>query len=168
VCKVLISLLQPKLEHLVAEQSMEWVVVVSALEGMATVEMLLIAHETPESWWEKFLPKLAGAKHEPDEESARTHFRAATMAVVATNARGTNKSVDDAQSSQQPSPLIGEVAQQEVVIPNLRRHLTPDLDSADQPEPEPGSLVPRAESPNPAERQTPPPPSGTAPVSRSE
>jgi hypothetical protein len=45
VCKTLIALLQPKLEHLATEQSLRWVVVVSALEGIATVEMLLIAHE---------------------------------------------------------------------------------------------------------------------------
>ena len=95
VCKVLIELLQPKLEHLVAEESMQWVVVVSALEGMMTVEMLLIAHETPESWWKTISPKLAGAKDEPDEKNAIT-LRTATMAVVATRSYangGSDKSV---------------------------------------------------------------------------
>jgi hypothetical protein len=197
VCKVLIELLQPKLEHL-AEESMQWVVVVSALEGMMTVEMLLIAHETPESWWKTISPKLAGAKEEPDEKSAIT-LRTATMAVVATRSYangGSDKSVGvgDAQSSQQPPSLVGEVPQQEVAIPNLRRHATPDLDSADPPETEqePGSLVPRdrahtfAAAPralaalhragalaalhraalNRGERQNPPPPSGATPSPR--
>lgn len=100
VCKVLVALLQPKLEHLVAEESMEWLIVASALEGMATVEMLLVAHETPESWWEKILPKLSGAKPQPDEGTGLARFRAATMVTMATNYNvrsGSNKSVSDTQ-----------------------------------------------------------------------
>ena len=65
ICKVLIDLLQPKLEHLVQEHSMEWVAVVASLEAMMTVEMLLIALETPESWWKSILPKLQAAKSRP-------------------------------------------------------------------------------------------------------
>ena len=65
VCKVLIELLQPKLEHLVKEHSMEWVAVVSSLEAMMTVEMLLVALETPESWWKSILPKLQAGKSGP-------------------------------------------------------------------------------------------------------
>lgn len=66
VCKTLIALLRPKLEHLVEEQSMQWVAIVSVLEGIATVEMLLVAHETPQEWWKGIVPKLAGTKQ--DEE----------------------------------------------------------------------------------------------------
>ena len=65
VCKVLIELLQPKLEHLVKEHSMEWVAVVSSLEAMMTVQNLLIALETPENWWKSILPKLQAMKSGP-------------------------------------------------------------------------------------------------------
>jgi hypothetical protein len=67
VCKALIVLLQPKIEHLVIENSMKWAVVCAALEGFATVEMLLIAMEAPESWFEGILPKLSGAQETPPE-----------------------------------------------------------------------------------------------------
>ena len=58
IAKVLIAMLKPKIELLCQGEQLPMVAVALALESLATVEMLLVALEMPDKFFEGMLPKL--------------------------------------------------------------------------------------------------------------
>ena len=58
IAKVLIAMLKPKIELLCQGEQLPMVAEALALESLATVEMLLVALEMPDKFFEGMLPKL--------------------------------------------------------------------------------------------------------------
>ena len=96
VCRVLIGLLQPKLALVIKDHGFTWILVAGALELFATVEMLLVAMEVPDTWFEGILPKLKSIMNKGDSTDA-TETEAAAPDESATDAV-------DADSAQQTKP----------------------------------------------------------------
>ena len=83
VCRVLIGLLQPKLALVIKDHGFTWILVAGALELFATVEMLLMAMEVPDTWFEGILPKLKSIMNKGDSTDAtETEAAAPTSAPV--------------------------------------------------------------------------------------
>ena len=70
ICIVLIGMLQAKLEPIIVQEQMTWVLVAGALESLATVEMLLMGLEFPNKLYKGLASKLKslrGVGKEKDE-----------------------------------------------------------------------------------------------------
>jgi hypothetical protein len=106
ICIVLIGMLQAKLEPIIVQEQMTWVLVAGALESLATVEMLLVGLETPNKLYKSLATKLKslrGVGKEKDEALVLSKEEKAAFDRGATTTDG------GAQGSLATSPRQGRM-----------------------------------------------------------